>query len=265
MAIDPKDESLPDDYYEPRNFNPKIWWSSVAVICIFAVIGFIVIPESFRRRMQYENQNYRPGKLYKLETDLVATNRDGRKISFSKEIYGKKAFVAGYQYTDCPSGCLGMAAMMKLLHGEFSEKYPHFSLVSISVNPEGDTPEKMNAWVKERGVDVPNWMFLTGDPDQIQDYMRDEFRFFETKEVTDPELIPTVGPYAHDQRLVLVDEFANVRGLYDVMSAQSLKNRPDIQGVDTFGELEFERLKLELEMILSEFDPNNKGATTADK
>ena len=91
MAIDPKDESLPDDYYEPRNFNPKIWWSSVAVICIFAVIGFIVIPESFRRRMQYENQNYRPGKLYKLETDLVATNRDGRKISFSKEIYGKKS------------------------------------------------------------------------------------------------------------------------------------------------------------------------------
>jgi len=268
MATIPKsdqDPNRPEDFYEPRPFNVKVWWISIGLLCAIITFSSLFVVSSYRKRSEMAAKDYRPGKLYKLETDLIATNRDGSEISFSKEFYGKRAFITGYQYTDCPSGCLGMAAMMKELHAEFSEKYPHFGLVSISVNPADDTPEKMDTWVKDKGVDVPNWWFLTGDPEKIKSYMRDEFRLHETEEITDPELIPSVGPYSHDQRLVLVDEFANVRGLYNVMSTQDIKDYPEVEGVSTFGELEFERLKKELELVLSEFDPEKAKAAQEAK
>ncbi len=244
MSLNKKDESLPDDYYEPRPFNPKAWWGSIAVICALIISSSVFITRSYLKRNRYEAANYRPSLMYKLETNLRATNRDGTEVSFNDDLFKKKVFVAGYQYTDCPSGCLGMASVMSRLHEEFAEEYPHFQLVSISVNPKGDTPEKMNAWVKKQGVDVPNWWFLTGDEKVIKEYMRDEFKLLETQVNTDPDTIASVGPYMHDQRLVLVDEFANVRGFYDVMHQE-------------LGALNFERLKKDVEILLKNFDPDD--------
>ena len=125
---------------------------------------------------------------------------------------------------------------MKMLETEFGDD-PQFRLVSISVKPEGDTPEKMDAWVKEKGVDSPDWWFLTGDPERFAKYMLTQFKFFATEEITDPALIASQGPFAHDQRLAIVDGDANIRGYYDVMN-------PPV------AESEFERLRRDLRMVL---------------
>ncbi|NNE92525.1 MAG: hypothetical protein HKN23_12835 [Verrucomicrobiales bacterium] len=241
----PKDDpNLPEDFQEPRPFNPVAWWVSIGLLCAVILASSIFVTGAYRNRRIYEAENYRPPYMFKLETDLKATNRDGEKISFNDDLFKKKVFVAGYQYTDCPAGCLGMAALMKDLHETFSEKYPHFQLVSISVNPAGDSPEKMNAWVKDKGIDTENWWFLTGDEKQIKSYMRDEFKMLETQEITDPAIVVAEGPLAHDQRLVIVDEFSNIRGFYRVMNPQ-------------VGAKEYERLKYDLEFVLEDFDPDD--------
>lgn len=237
-------ENESEEFREPRPFNPVAWWGSIGVLCAVILASSIFITGAYRKRRMFEAENYRPPYLFKLETDLKATNRDGKEVSFDRDLFKKKVFVAGYQYTDCPVGCLGMAALMKDLHESYAVKFPHFQLVSISVNPERDTPEKMNAWVREKGVDVPGWWFLTGDTQKLRDYMRSEFKMLETREVTDPELMATQGPLAHDQRLVLVDEFGNIRGFYRVMNPQ-------------VGLGEFERLKYDLKLVLEAYDPEN--------
>jgi protein SCO1/2 len=180
-------------------------------------------------------ENWRPPHIARLETDLDAINRDGKKVSLGQ--LRDKVYVAGYQYTDCPAGCLGLAAIMKMLEEEFGAD-PQFRLVSISVNPAGDTPGKMDAWVKEKGVDSPDWWFLTGDPEAFNKYMISKFKFYATEEITDPALIATQGPYAHDQRLAIVDGDANIRGYYDVLNPQR-------------ADAEFERLRRDLKMVLN--------------
>lgn len=211
------------------------WWGSIIGVCLVIAFGSIFVTRAYLARHGYEMKNWRPPMIARLETDLSAVNRDGKEVSLG-QLRGK-VYVAGYQYTDCPAGCLGLAAVMKVLETEFGEN-PQFRLVSISVNPEGDTPEKMDAWVKDKGVDSPDWWFLTGKPGEITDYMISEFKFYGTEEITDPALIASQGPFAHDQRLAIVDGEANIRGYYDVMNVQR-------------GQVEIERLRRDLKMVLN--------------
>ncbi len=215
--------------------NLTLWWSSIAGICAIIIFGSVFVTMSYRNRLQHEFENYRPPLIAKLEIDLDAVNRDGKKVHLGQ--LRDKVFVAGYQYTDCPSGCLGMATFMKMLLSEFGDD-PRFHLVSISVNPKQDTPEKMNAWVKDKGVDAPNWWFLTGDEETIRKYMIKEFMFLGVEENKDAESIASEGAFAHDQRLALVDGGGNIRGYYAVMNPQEGAN-------------EFRRLRRDLKMVLN--------------
>jgi len=211
------------------------WWGSIIGVCLVIILGSIFITRAYLMRRTYESENWRPPNLYRLETDLSAVNRDGREVTLGEMRH--KIYVAGYQYTDCPAGCLGMASVMSRLEEQFGAD-PRFGLVSISVNPEGDTPEKMDAWVKDKGVDTEDWWFLTGDGDEIRDYMLSEFKFYSTEKITDPAIQATQGEFAHDQRLVLVDGNANIRGFYSVMDLER-------------GDLEYERLVREIKMVLN--------------
>jgi len=215
------------------------WWGSIIGVCVIIISGSIFVTRAYLVRNSYEMENWRPPMIARLETDLNAVNRTGEKVSLG-QLRGK-VYVVGHQYTDCPAGCLGLAGMMKDLEAEFGGN-PQFRLVSISVNPAGDTPEKMDAWVKEKGVDSDDWWFLTGDPTEFTKYMISSFKFYGTEEVTDPEIKAAQGAFAHDQRLAIVDRDANIRGYYDVMNVDR-------------GAMEFERLKRDLKMVL---DPSLK-------
>lgn len=221
---------------EQREMRNKLiaWWGSIIGVCLIIAFGSIFVTRAYLARRGYEIENWRPPHIARLETDLEAINRTGENVSLGQ--LRDKVYVVGYQYTDCPAGCLGLAAIMKMLETEFGDD-PQFRLVSISVNPEGDTPEKMDAWVKEKGIDSPDWWFLTGDPERFAKYMLTQFKFFATEEITDPALIASQGPFAHDQRLAIVDGDANIRGYYDVMN-------PPV------AESEFERLRRDLRMVL---------------
>lgn len=211
------------------------WWGSIIGVCLIIAFGSIFVTRAYLARRGYEMENWRPPHIARLETDLEAINRTGEKVSLGQ--LRDKVYIVGYQYTDCPAGCLGLAAIMAMLETEFGDD-PQFRLVSISVNPADDTPEKMDAWVKEKGIDSPDWWFLTGDPETFSKYMISKFKFYATEEITDPALIAAQGPYAHDQRLAIVDGDANIRGYYDVMNPQG-------------AESEFERLRRDLRMVLN--------------
>ena len=46
---------------------------------------------------------------------------------------------------------------------------PNFGIVSITINPENDTPEVLKEHANKLGVKSSNWHFLTGDKTKIFD------------------------------------------------------------------------------------------------
>jgi len=226
---------MPPNTSQPTRNQLLTWWGSIIGVCLVIAFGSIFVTRAYLARRDYENENWRPPHLARLETDLEAVNRNGREVALSD--LRNKVYVAGYQYTDCPAGCLGMASVMKSLEEKFGGD-PRFHLVSISVDPEDDTPQKMDAWVEKHGIDSEDWWFLTGDPERIADYMISQFKFHATEERSDPAEIAAQGEFSHDLRLALVDGDANVRGYYAVMNPQR-------------GDQEYQRLVRDIKMVLN--------------
>jgi cytochrome oxidase Cu insertion factor (SCO1/SenC/PrrC family) len=84
--------------------------------------------------------------------------------------------------------------------------------VSISVDPEGDTPAVLTDYGKTLGVDSSRWTLLTGDPERIRQLVVEGFK-------TPIEPMPEGGAepmdIAHTGKLVLVDGAGRIRGYYD--------------------------------------------------
>lgn len=224
------------------DFNVARFWMTIAGICAVIIFGSVFVTRSYMKRREYEAANYRPPHISKLEKDLEAINRDGRTVRLSELKH--KIWVMGYMYTDCPSGCIGMASYLEELERAFGDR-ENFHLVSISLNPSEDTPEKINDWVVDHDIDLPDWWFLTGDETEIREYMQDWFHLSYGEESTDPDVVAAKGKFDHVPRLVLIDGIADIRGYYQVM-------RTDI------GEQEFERLKKDVGHLFEEVQPTTK-------
>ena len=83
-------------------------------------------------------------------------------------------------------------------------------LVSISVDPEHDTPGVLEAYAERHGADADRWSFLTGERDAVWSLIRDGFRLLVAPTPDDP-----VNPIAHTPRVLLVDRDGHIRGMYD--------------------------------------------------
>lgn len=191
--------------------NPKL----VTVAAIVALmLGGILVAYNYHLRNVRERYVAAPPKIGELMAYLEATNRTGEDVSL--EALKGKVWLCSYIFTDCPAQCLGIAAEMKRVYEEFGNN-DRFHLVSVSVNPEGDTPEKMDAFVKQHGVDVPQWWFLTGNEERIHQYMSRYFKFSRVEENTDPQVIATQGQFSHDAHVALVDGEGRIRGYYNLL------------------------------------------------
>lgn len=86
----------------------------------------------------------------------------------------------------------------------------HF--VSITVNPDNDTPEVLTKYAKRYKADPRRWHFLTGPIDKIQTISIESLHIGSKEE-----------PVFHNTYFVLVDAEGWVRGYYDGMSQKGTK------------------------------------------
>lgn len=82
-------------------------------------------------------------------------------------------------------------------------------MVSITVDPERDTPEVLARFAAGYGADPKRWYFLTGDNEAIQQLANKGFRLSAATGGAEDE------PIIHSNRFVLVDRQARIRGYYD--------------------------------------------------
>jgi protein SCO1 len=103
--------------------------------------------------------------------EFSLTAQDGRRLALA-DLRGKVVAVT-FIYTTCTDTCPLLTAKMvtiqRRLGAEFGQAV-HF--VSITVDPERDTPEALAAYAAAYGTDPAGWAFLTGTPLEILDVSR---------------------------------------------------------------------------------------------
>jgi len=105
-------------------------------------------------------------------TPFTLKERSGKTVRLG-DLRGK-VWVASFFFTACSRACGPMNANLAELHRALADR-PDILLVSISVNPEQDTPETLNAYAKALGADPNRWLFLTGNEADIYKLTQQSF------------------------------------------------------------------------------------------
>ena len=134
------------------------------------------------------------------------TNQDGEKVS-SNDLLGK-IYIADFFFATCPTICPKMTTNMAYIQDKFKEK-KDLRFISITVNPEEDTPDVLKEYAEKVHANTNSWSFLTGDKDEIYSIAFDGFFVSTMRDSIAP------GGFLHSKMLILVDRKGHVRGYFD--------------------------------------------------
>lgn len=124
-----------------------------------------------------------------------------------------KIYVAGFFFTSCPGICRNLTLQLKRVQEKFVSDN-RIMLLSHSVTPETDQPERLFQYATTYGVNSKKWWLLTGNRDSIyllarRDYFADE----------DMGMQKTSQDFLHTENLLLIDQNRCIRGVYKGTSA----------------------------------------------
>ena len=129
------------------------------------------------------------------------TNQNGEK--FSNNNFRDKVTILNFIFTSCTGPCPLMTSNMQKLYSNFKGT-KEVQFVSITVDPEVDTQEKLKLEAEMIGVDNNQWQFLRSDLDEVKKLKRDGFMLFADN-----------LPNGHSIKSILIDNVGNIRKYYD--------------------------------------------------
>ena len=103
--------------------------------------------------------------------ELSLTTQDGQRLSLT-ELRGKVVAVT-FIYASCTDTCPLLTAKMAGLQAALGAAFgPKVFFVSITVDPERDTPAVLQRYAQAHGANPAGWAFLTGTPAEIRQVAR---------------------------------------------------------------------------------------------
>ncbi len=138
--------------------------------------------------------------------------RDQRGRDRSRDDLLGDIVIVDFLFTNCPFICPSLSANMRALQERLAG-VEGVRLVSVSVDPERDTPEALGAYGERIGADPERWWFLTGTFEDARRLSEEGFRLALT---IDPQTrVPlgdgkTMDNVIHSGKLVMVGPDGNV-------------------------------------------------------
>jgi cytochrome oxidase Cu insertion factor (SCO1/SenC/PrrC family) len=187
--------------------------TAAAIVVAFIVLASLGIAQrvmSMRQmngaQTQVSAENVDAGEV----GDFKFTERSGRQVA--RDDLKGKVWVASFIFTCCTTQCPQITSTMAQLNQELADQ-PDVRLVTFTVDPERDTPEKLKEYADKHAADAQRWLFLTGDKEKLHEVLQKGFHV-----TAMPNTGPTRTPgneFLHDFHLVLVDRQGHIRGYFD--------------------------------------------------
>ncbi|GGM82438.1 hypothetical protein GCM10010967_12630 [Dyadobacter beijingensis] len=152
--------------------------------------------------------------IYNKIPKFAFVNQYGDTIT--EKIVENKIYVTDFFFTTCPTICPVMKKQMVKVYEAYKGN-PDVMILSHSIDPEHDTPQVLNKFAKDLGVEGQQWQFLTGDKSRIYEIGQNNYMSTAKEDTT------VQGGYIHSGAFILVDKEKHVRGMYDGTTEEGTK------------------------------------------
>ncbi len=141
---------------------------------------------------------------------FALTDQEGRPFG-SRELDGR-AWAASFIFTRCPTVCPRITARMARVQDRTRQLAPSFHLVTFSVDPAFDTPERLAAYARAHRASPRLWSFVTGSEAAVREAVVGGMKVAMERQTGPGGRFEGV---LHGSALVLVDQRGRLRGIYD--------------------------------------------------
>ena len=140
--------------------------------------------------------------------EFTLTSQDNAQVALA-DLRGKVVAVT-FIYTFCVDTCPVLTPMMSFIQDQLGADFgAKIAFVSITVDPERDTPKVLKEYAQAFGANLAGWSFLTGPSDAIRDVTR-RYGVFASKS-TDGNVDHTFLTSIVDRRGILRVQYLGAR------------------------------------------------------
>ncbi len=153
-------------------------------------------------------------EVYGSIPEFSFTKENGARFT-NREMLGHVS-IANFIFTRCPTICPVFTMKMQRVAEQTSSK---IQLVSFSVDPDYDTPERLAAYAAQHRADTKRWHFLTGDYQAVKDTVEGALKISMERMGEDENGVPDI---VHGSHFVLFDRRGQIRGYYNSDDAKRI-------------------------------------------
>lgn len=104
--------------------------------------------------------------------DLDLIDQEGRSVRFASDVIADRIVVMDFVYTTCTTVCPVLSAVFGQLQNRLAGRLGEdVFLVSLSVDPARDTPQRLKAYSAKHGA-REGWLWLTGQKPVVDDVLQ---------------------------------------------------------------------------------------------
>jgi len=152
-------------------------------------------------------------------SDFSLIDQDGETVTLNRS--SGEIIVVAFIFTRCPDVCPVITQALRSVQQGLSPEYSDdVRIMSISVDPEYDTPERLKAFTELHDV---NWSHLTGDL-EVMEEVWNSFGLVVQKNVIEAHVAEENGHQSNDSTVMFVDGEGNSSELMVLPTAWSLTN-----------------------------------------
>ena len=104
--------------------------------------------------------------------DVEVVTQDGETVRFYSDLVEDRVVAMNFVFTTCTTICPPMGAIFGQLEKRLGDRAGRdVHLISVSVDPTTDTPERLAAWAAKFGR-TPGWTLVTGDKTTVDSLLK---------------------------------------------------------------------------------------------
>ena len=190
---------------EPFQQLPRTLFFGLGLLFCFLVLAYLL------SIAEYKQQHILP--VIGPVADFTLTNQDGQATTLAT--LSNRVWVADIIFTRCAGPCPVITARMKSLQDALP-KNSGARLITLTTDPEFDTPIAMKRYGERFGADFNRWLFLTGTKPEIGALGHGSLKLSAVP-VSRADQTNDADLFIHSTIFVLVDKHARLRVSFETV------------------------------------------------